>query len=407
MVSKSVRRYEPRVPVKDADGKIVRDPETGKMVTRKTGQVVWRARYRDADGREHSRHFARQADGKQWLDEVTTSILTGKYVQPKAGKVKFRTFAEDWLNDRIQRDATEQLYRGHLERHVYPVIGSKNLDSITSKTITRLVKRLHEGVEGERAPLAPATVGVVYKVLASVFRDAVRARKIAETPCVDIKLPEVSKARIRPLTTEQVELLAERVPEQLRALVILAAGAGLRQGELLGLTRDRLVLDSNPRVVVDRQLVTKTGGGTDFAKPKTDASYRTVPLPRVVVEALETHLEMYGVGERSLLFTLDGRPITRQRFGHVFRPVGREVGLTEETGTGVHALRHYYASLLIRYGESVKTVQARLGHKSATETLDTYGHLWGDSDERTRDAVDTVLLARADYVRTTLQEDPK
>jgi len=59
-----------------------------------------------------------------------------------------------------------------------------------------------------------------------------------------------------------------------------------------------------------------------------------------------------------------------------------------------HDLRHYYASLLIRHGESVKTVQARLGHASATETLDTYSHLWPDSDDRTREAVDSVLGAR-------------
>jgi len=47
--------------------------------------------------------------------------------------------------------------------------------------------------------------------------------------------------------------------------------------------------------------------------------------------------------------------------------------------------------LLIRYGESVKTVQARLGHAYASETLDTYGHLWPDSDDRTREAVDSQL----------------
>jgi len=50
-----------------------------------------------------------------------------------------------------------------------------------------------------------------------------------------------------------------------------------------------------------------------------------------------------------------------------------------------------YASLLIRHGESVKTVQARLGHASATETLDTYAHLWPDSEDRTREAVDSML----------------
>ena len=64
-----------------------------------------------------------------------------------------------------------------------------------------------------------------------------------------------------------------------------------------------------------------------------------------------------------------------------------------------HSLRHYYASLLIRHGESVKTVQARLGHKTAAETLDTYAHLWPDGDDRTREAVDAVL--RQAFLRTT------
>ena len=68
-------------------------------------------------------------------------------------------------------------------------------------------------------------------------------------------------------------------------------------------------------------------------------------------------------------------------------------------GTGFHALRHYYASLLIRHGESVKTVQSRLGHASAVETLDTYSHLWPDSDDRTRDAIDSVLGFTADALR--------
>lgn len=56
-----------------------------------------------------------------------------------------------------------------------------------------------------------------------------------------------------------------------------------------------------------------------------------------------------------------------------------------------HDLRHFYASLLIARGCSVKVIQRRLGHQSAVETLDTYGHLWPDSDDETRDAVDHVL----------------
>jgi integrase len=59
-------------------------------------------------------------------------------------------------------------------------------------------------------------------------------------------------------------------------------------------------------------------------------------------------------------------------------------------------LRHYYASLLIRHGEPVKTVQARLGHSTAAQTLDVYSHLWPDSDDPTSDAVDAALGSVAD-----------
>jgi integrase len=67
--------------------------------------------------------------------------------------------------------------------------------------------------------------------------------------------------------------------------------------------------------------------------------------------------------------------------------------------TTFHDLRHYYASLLIRHGESVQVVQKRLGHATAAETLDTYSHLWPDSEDRTREAIDSVL-GPADSLRT-------
>jgi integrase len=65
-----------------------------------------------------------------------------------------------------------------------------------------------------------------------------------------------------------------------------------------------------------------------------------------------------------------------------------------------HDLRHYLASLLIASGADVKVVQARMRHASAKTTLDVYGHLWPDSDDRTRAAVAAAFQDRADWVRT-------
>jgi hypothetical protein len=53
--------------------------------------------YRDEAGREHARHFDRKVDAHRWLDEVTTSVVTGTYVDPRAGKVTFRDCAAEWL----------------------------------------------------------------------------------------------------------------------------------------------------------------------------------------------------------------------------------------------------------------------------------------------------------------------
>jgi integrase len=69
-------------------------------------------------------------------------------------------------------------------------------------------------------------------------------------------------------------------------------------------------------------------------------------------------------------------------------------------GFRYHDLRHYFASLLISSGADVKVVRARMRHASAKTTLDTYGHLWPDSDDSTRAAIEQVMTARADSVRT-------
>jgi integrase len=91
--------------------------------------------------------------------------------------------------------------------------------------------------------------------------------------------------------------------------------------------------------------------------------------------------------------------VNREELSRKFHAAACAIGAPD--GARLHSLRHYYASLLIRHGESVKVVQDRLGHASATETLDTYSHLWPDSEDLTRTAVDKVLgVAAADSLRT-------
>src|SRR5262245_34719266 len=367
----------------------------------------WRARYRDPAGREHAKHFRRKLDADRWLATVEADIVRGTYVDPNVGKITFREYAERWRAGQVHRPTSAAHVETMLRRHVYPAFGDRSLASIWPSEIQAWVRRLSDS-------LAPSTVKVVHGIVAAIFKAAVSDRRIAASPCLGTRLPKEEPRRVIPPTTEQIVVLISVLPERYRAAAVVAAGTGLRQGEIFGLTHDRVdFLRRSLRV--DRQLVVVQGHDPFLAPPKTRRSHRSVPLPGVVLDALAAHFKDYppvGITVRvggpaaeaipvRLVFTTDdGEPIRRTWFsGAVWRSAAKSADLPR--GTGFHALRHYYASLLIRHGESVKVVQERLGHATAAETLDTYSHLWPDSEDRTRQAVDLVLGRSADSVRTT------
>lgn len=279
-----------------------------------------------------------------------------------------------------------------LRNHVYPTFGAVPVGDI-------LPSQIQAWVKGRESKLKPSTIGVVHAYVSSIFSSAVADRRIVASPCASTKLPKVARNRVVPPTTDEVERLRLAVPDDVKAMVTLAAGTGMRQGELFGLTVDRIDF-LRRKLTVDRQIVSTNSMSPTFGPPKTDSSNRDIPLPQVVVDALSAHLTEYPCEPHETVFRNRwGRPHSRSTFGHnVWQPALTKAGLPK--GTTMHTLRHYYASLLIRHGESVKTVQARLGHASAAETLDTYSHLWPDSDDRTREAVDSVLGNLADSSRT-------
>jgi integrase len=254
-------------------------------------------------------------------------------------------------------------------------------------------------VRGLSEELAPATVELVFRYVSMPFTAAVGDRLIARNPCAGVKLPKRPRPQVVPLATEEVLAVIDAMPAHLRCAAVLGAGAGLRQGEALGVTRDRVNF-LRRQLVVDQQLLTVKGKAPYLGPPKTLSSVRTLPLPDFVLGELAQHMERYTPGPWGLLFTSpSGGPVPRNRFAETWRAAATRAGLP--TSATFHDLRHYFASLLIAHGESVKTVQARLGHASASETLDTYSHLWPDSEDRTRRAIDEVLNAHAaDKART-------
>jgi integrase len=381
------RRAVTKTFIKQADAQRWLDESLRANGARAGGRVVawdrWRARYRDPSGRQWTRVFELQKDAQRWLDEATAGLVTGQWVAPDAGRVTFRQYAEQWRAAQFHRPTTAAHVETMLRKWAYPALGDLPLAQVTPGQVQAWAK-------GISASLQPSTVQVAHGLVSAVFRAAVRDRKVTANPCEGTRLPRRDARRIEPLPIEVVTALVDASPARWSAMVVLAAGAGLRHGECLGLSVDRVDF-LRRKLIVDRQLVTVPGSPPTLSPPKTRASVREVPLPTVVGEALARHLELYGTGEHGLLFvTPNGQPMRRTAYSAaVWRPTVAASGVP--SSTRFHDLRHHYASLLIRHGESVKVVQARLGHASAAETLDTYSHLWPDSDDRTLEAVDAVL----------------
>jgi integrase len=357
----------------------------------------WRARWREyPGGPQKARHFARKLDAQRFLTRIEASQLDGTYRDPAAGRVPLREYGEMWRAAQVHRQSTADRMEVELRLRIYPRFGDRPLASLRPSEVQVWVK-------GLSVTLSPATVELTARTLASLYRAALRDRLVVSNPCDGLRLPEKVRQRVAPPQVEVVRALAVAMPARLRAAVTLGAGAGLRQGEAFGLTVDRVDF-LRGSIRVDRQLVTPKSGPALLGPPKRPASVRTIPVGRVVTEALAAHLARFDAGPEGLIFTGEaGRPVGRNRVADVVRAAATKAGAG---AVRFHDLRHFYASALIRKGLSVKVVQARLGHASAVETLDVYGHLWPDDEDRTRQAVDELLGGEfaEDWLRTEAGE---
>jgi integrase len=248
-------------------------------------------------------------------------------------------------------------------------------------------------------------------------------RIIGANPCDPIELPEAMKQEVEALPVEVVEALIAGMTRRYRALLRLAAGTGLRQGEPFALEVDHF--DFLRRTVrVQQQLIHSDHGGEPYiGQLKTKQSYRTVPVAAFLVEEVAAFLASFPAREVEIWDRTDPRkPVLRkarliftntrdrairrgawskvwavavqhanESFAAEAKRRGAPTALAVPEWASMHSLRHFYASLLIRAGENVKTVQRRLGHAQPSITLNTYAHLWPDAEDTSRAAVEAAF----------------
>jgi integrase len=345
----------------------------------RNGRVRWYARYYDPSGKRHSKVFDSKGEADRFLTSVGISKITGSYVDPNRSKVTVGVLADQWLEAKLDlAPKTRDRYEGIIRAHIRPRWGKVQLSSVTHAEVQRWLARLD---------LAPASVRKTHRVLSMVLAYAVKDGRLAVNPAAGVSLPRARQPEKRFLTHQQVAELAEACGEGYALLVLFLAYTGLRWGEMAALRVQRL--DFLRRRALVAESVTPVKGVMTFG-PTKGHERREVPLPRFLLEDLARHVA--GRSGDNLVFTgVRGAALRYPVFQRgALNQACERLGIPRLTP---HELRHTAASLAIASGADIKVVQQMLGHKSATMTLDQYGHLFGDRLDVVADAMDTARTA--------------
>jgi integrase len=297
--------------------------------------------------------------------------------------------AGDWINAVMLegREATTiAQYRQHA-KHINDRIGNRKLADLTTPGLNKLRDEL-------LMTMSRVMARKVMSSLKSLLRHAQSRGNVAQNVALAVKIKSNPRDKGRlevgvdiPSTAEIKEIIA--TTGQCRPLLLTAIFAGLRSSELRGLRWSDV--DFKKGVLHVRQRADRYGV---IGKPKSKAGHRTVPLGPQVINALREWKLRCPKGEHGLVFpTPSGRIALHNNVVRAFTKTVRAAGLTNSKGepkyTGLHSLRHFYASWCInpldRGGQGLppKAVQQLLGHSSIVMTMDTYGHLFPAADEDT------------------------
>lgn len=343
-----------------------------------------------------------RADGRyqvRYMDNVTGKPVS-LYARTEADAIRMRTEAlrrrDDgmravdrrltvggwlaaWTELRAAEDArptTIAKYRTLSTRIAGDPIAKVKLHELRAEDVARLIVRL----KADR--LANGTIRAYVGILSAAVQLAVRQGDLARNVVAFVKLPAATpKTVVVPPTSDQVRaILAGSIGVDRYALAYaLAAMAGLRQGEVLGLRyRD---LDLAEGVVHVRENWTQSTGtkgqASHMGPTKSRRGVRSIamadPLPAMIRQHIARDLD--GVMPHPATFVFaspeTGRPVSHRALLDGWHRAAKRAGMPRFR---FHDLRHAFAVHCLDMGVQLDQVSAWLGHSGLAITAQTYGH---------------------------------
>jgi integrase len=354
---------------------------------------AWVVDYVDQHGDRHLKTFAKKRDADAHHATVGVAVRAGVHTADSRSVTVARS-AELWIESReaagLER-ATIVDYRQHVDLHITPFLGALRLSQLTVPLVRGFEDRLRQ--DGR----SPIMVRKVRRSLGGILADAQERGLVAQNVVYSLRKKSHSrraegagklKVGIDIPTPAEMRAIVGKLGGRYRALLLTAIFTGLRASELRGLRWDDVDLKRGELHV--RQRADRYG---KIGRPKSAAGERTVPLPPMVIAALREHHLASRRSKIGLAF-----PNIRGGIEHLNSIIKRGLvpamiaaGIVSEDGkakyTGLHSLRHFYASWCINRRVDgglelpLKLVQTRLGHASIQMTADTYGHLFPRGDD--------------------------
>lgn len=402
--------------------KTARHPDRGGNKDAKRWLAIWIG----PDDHEVTKAFRTQDAARKYAAKMEADKERGEYIDPKAGREKFGDLAVKALRLRKMTAGSRRRYESIYRNHVEPVFGNRSIKSVKP---SELAEWLNNTMDGTSDSVKAGAYLVARWTFVLAAADKLRTDNPMESDIVP--KPQAGQRERKPWDAARVWLVIDSHPEPYRAIPVIAAGLGLRQGCVLGLAEEDF--DFGAMTVRVCRQISREGGSPAFKLPK-GAKERTVPVSRGVAQAIQAHMAAYppepytlpwqeedgkekGSRTVSLLFRWHGDD-TRSRGKHimassydsqVWKPALSRAGIIPppvrasyrtlryiggSRDDGMHALRHFYSLTLQNAGVPLVGVMEFMGHsrKNAPITVSVYGHVTAETMELARLAIDRELF---------------
>ena len=295
-------------------------------------------------------------------------------------------FMRLWLKNKEPkiRPSTYRGYAGNIKNHIIPYFEQRKtkLQDLTSMELEDFYNFLYtdnKKVDGGET-LSATTINHIHRTISDALNDGIRQGILYYNVASTARTPKAKKYKGEFLNQEQIQKLLEMFKgSTIEIPVVLCAIFGFRRGEVLGLKWHSV--DMLNRTITISETLQQHIGGSITVPPKTESSYRTLPIPETVYNLLKAHKQEQAEMKRLLkgeyidsdyVCTWDnGRVIEPNYLTRVFHKVISESTLPT---VRLHDLRHSVASNLLNMGFTVVQVAEWLGHSSSTTTLNYYAH---------------------------------